>query len=124
MLSITGCRDVEIQNVKLTDISKKMSSDGEMFYSIRVNLAKKRSNICIREVVISKSEFNSIISLSRKSKFHPRLSARLPREIEYGGSRYTNVELTFSRLGSAAKNLKISRDVNIALSSISLNLDL
>ncbi|UPA16727.1 tyrosine-type recombinase/integrase (plasmid) [Borrelia coriaceae] len=61
LLSITGCRGVEIQNVKLTDISKERSSDGEMFYSIRVNVAKKRNSICIREVVISKSEFNSIM---------------------------------------------------------------
>nr|WP_247081136.1 hypothetical protein [Borrelia turicatae] len=43
-----------MQNVKLTDIYKETSSNGEVFYSIRVNVAKKRSNICIREVVISK----------------------------------------------------------------------
>ncbi|UPA18668.1 tyrosine-type recombinase/integrase [Borrelia puertoricensis] len=61
LLSITGCRGVEMQNVKLTDIYKETCSNGEVFYSIRVNVAKKRSNICIREVVISKSEFKSIM---------------------------------------------------------------
>ncbi|WP_330730536.1 tyrosine-type recombinase/integrase [Borrelia turicatae] len=61
LLSITGCRGVEVQNVKLTDIYKETSSNGEVFYSIRVNVAKKRSNICIREVVISKLEFDAIM---------------------------------------------------------------
>ncbi|AHH05517.1 tyrosine-type recombinase/integrase (plasmid) [Borrelia miyamotoi] len=63
ILSITGCRGVELQNVKLTDVTKERGSDGEVFYSLRVNVAKKRSNICIREVVISKSEFESIMSV-------------------------------------------------------------
>ncbi|WP_330730491.1 tyrosine-type recombinase/integrase [Borrelia turicatae] len=66
LLSITGCRGVEMQNVKLTDIYKETSSNGEVFYSIRVNVAKKRSNICIREVVISKFEFDSIMRAHKK----------------------------------------------------------
>ncbi|WP_330730390.1 tyrosine-type recombinase/integrase [Borrelia turicatae] len=66
LLSITGCRGVEMQNVKLTDIYKETSSNGEVFYSIRVNVAKKRSNICIREVVISKLEFDSIMRAHKK----------------------------------------------------------
>ncbi|UVY98944.1 tyrosine-type recombinase/integrase (plasmid) [Borrelia hermsii] len=61
ILSITDCRGVEIQNVRLSDVSKETSSDGEVFYSLRVNVAKKRSSICIREVVISKSEFDAIM---------------------------------------------------------------
>ncbi|WP_049752308.1 hypothetical protein [Borrelia duttonii] len=32
-----------------------------MFYSLRVNVAKKRSNICTREVVISENEYKSIM---------------------------------------------------------------
>ncbi|WDS47552.1 tyrosine-type recombinase/integrase [Borrelia miyamotoi] len=65
ILSITGCRGVELQNVKLTDISREIGSDGEVFFSLRVNVAKKRNNICIREVVISKSEFDSIMSVHK-----------------------------------------------------------
>ncbi|AOW96093.1 tyrosine-type recombinase/integrase [Borrelia miyamotoi] len=65
ILSITGCRGVELQNVKLIDIFKEISSDGEILYSLRVNVAKKRSNICIREVVISKSEFESIMRVHK-----------------------------------------------------------
>ncbi|AHH05846.1 Integrase protein family protein (plasmid) [Borrelia miyamotoi FR64b] len=38
-----------------------MGRDGEVFYSLCVNVAKKRNNICIREVVVSKSEFESIM---------------------------------------------------------------
>ena len=63
ILSITGCIGVEVQNLKLTDVSKEKGNNNEVFYSIRVNFAKNRSSICIREVVISKSEFKSIISL-------------------------------------------------------------
>ncbi|AOW96133.1 tyrosine-type recombinase/integrase [Borrelia miyamotoi] len=65
ILSITGCRGVELQNVKLTDISKEISSDGEVLYSLRVNVAKKRSNICIREVVVSEPEFDSIMRIHK-----------------------------------------------------------
>ncbi|WP_024654293.1 tyrosine-type recombinase/integrase [Borrelia hispanica] len=61
ILSITGCRGVEIQNVKLADISQEKSNNDEVFYSLRVNVAKKRSNICIREVVISENEYKSIM---------------------------------------------------------------
>ncbi|WP_024653647.1 tyrosine-type recombinase/integrase [Borrelia persica] len=63
ILSITGCRGVEIQNVRLADISKEKSTTGEIFYSLKINVAKKRSNICIREVVISEDEFNSIMKI-------------------------------------------------------------
>ncbi|AHH04391.1 Integrase protein family protein (plasmid) [Borrelia nietonii YOR] len=44
ILSITGCRGVEIQNVRLSDVFKETSCDGEVFYSLRVNVAKKRSS--------------------------------------------------------------------------------
>ncbi|AMR76232.1 integrase (plasmid) [Borrelia hermsii] len=66
ILSITGCRGVEIQNVRLSDVSKETSSDGEVFYSLRVNVAKKRSSICIREVVISESEFDAIMQIHQE----------------------------------------------------------
>ncbi|WP_024654298.1 site-specific integrase [Borrelia hispanica] len=61
ILSITGCRGVEIQNVKLADISQEKSNNDEVFYSLRVNVAKKRTSICIREVVISENEYKSIM---------------------------------------------------------------
>ncbi|AHH07612.1 Integrase protein family protein, partial (plasmid) [Borrelia crocidurae DOU] len=57
---ITGCRGAEIQNIRLDDIVRETNNNGDVFYSLRVNVAKKRSNICIREVVISKSEFDAI----------------------------------------------------------------
>uniref|UniRef100_UPI00296F6C10 tyrosine-type recombinase/integrase n=1 Tax=Borrelia duttonii TaxID=40834 RepID=UPI00296F6C10 len=49
-----------MQNTRLDDIVREENNNGNVFYSLRVNVAKKRSNICIREVVISKSEFESI----------------------------------------------------------------
>ncbi|AHH13116.1 Integrase protein family protein (plasmid) [Borrelia hermsii YBT] len=60
------CRGVEIQNVRLSDVSKETSSDSEIFYSLRANVAKKRSSICIREVVISKSEFDAIMQVHQE----------------------------------------------------------
>ncbi|WP_318250866.1 hypothetical protein [Borrelia duttonii] len=67
ILSITGCRGVEIQNIRLDDIVRETNNNGDVFYSLRVNVSKKRSNICIREVVINKSEFESIEEIH---KFH------------------------------------------------------
>ncbi|AHH07865.1 Integrase protein family protein (plasmid) [Borrelia crocidurae DOU] len=63
ILSVTGYRGVEIQNVKLADISQEKSNNDEVFYSLRANVAKKRSNICIREVVISENEYKSIMKV-------------------------------------------------------------
>ncbi|WAZ72296.1 hypothetical protein O5404_04545 (plasmid) [Borrelia miyamotoi] len=54
-----------MQNVKLSDISREIGSDDEVFFSLRVHIAKKRNNICIREVVVSEPEFESIMCIHK-----------------------------------------------------------
>ncbi|WP_418906343.1 site-specific integrase [Borreliella tanukii] len=60
LLLISGCRGTEIQKVKMQDITQLSSKTGEIFYNIKVNVAKKRSVTCIREIVINSKEFDAI----------------------------------------------------------------
>ncbi|WP_420025229.1 site-specific integrase (plasmid) [Borreliella yangtzensis] len=60
LLLITGCRGTEIQKVKMQDITQLQSKTNEIFYNIKVNVAKKRSVTCIREIVINSKEFDAI----------------------------------------------------------------
>ncbi|WP_210380288.1 site-specific integrase, partial [Borreliella valaisiana] len=60
LLSISGCRGTEIQKAKMEDITQLSSKTGEIYYNIKVNVSKKRSIACIREIVISSKEYNAI----------------------------------------------------------------
>ncbi len=52
LLLISGCRGTELQKVKMQDITPLLSKTEETFYNIKVNVAKKRTVTCIREIVI------------------------------------------------------------------------
>ncbi len=60
LLAISGCRGAEIQKVKMQDITSLLSKTGEIFYNIKVNIAKKRNVTCIREIIINSEEFQAI----------------------------------------------------------------
>ncbi|WAZ71256.1 tyrosine-type recombinase/integrase (plasmid) [Borrelia miyamotoi] len=105
ILSITGCRGVELQNVKLTDISREIGSDGEVFYSLRVNVAKKRSNICIREVVISKSEFDSIMSVHKHYFDAKGKDSRRTYLFQKSKVKFKNNKINISEIGARFKEL-------------------
>ncbi|ANA43836.1 tyrosine-type recombinase/integrase [Borrelia hermsii] len=125
ILSITGCRGVEIQNVRLSDVSKETSSDGEVFYSLRVNVAKKRSSICIREVVISKSEFDAIMQAHQeyfaskgKDKRRTYLFQKSKHKFRDNRISITEISKQFKSLPKAGfkhrKSLHICRNIFIA----------
>ncbi len=42
LLSISGCRDTEMQKVKMEDITTLTSETGETLYNIKVNVSKKK----------------------------------------------------------------------------------
>ncbi|MGF7102204.1 tyrosine-type recombinase/integrase [Borreliella kurtenbachii] len=60
LLAISGCRGAEMQKVKMQDITPLLSKTGETLYNIKVNVAKKRNDACIREIIISSEEFEAI----------------------------------------------------------------
>ncbi|WP_418905537.1 site-specific integrase [Borreliella japonica] len=68
LLLISGCRGTEIQKVKMQDITRLSNKTGETFYNIKVNVAKKRSVTCIREIVIDSKEFDAI-QIAHKNHF-------------------------------------------------------
>ncbi|WP_420025174.1 site-specific integrase (plasmid) [Borreliella yangtzensis] len=71
LLLITGCRGTEIQKVKMQDITQLQSKTGEIFYNIKVNVAKKRNTTCIREIVINSKEFDAI-QIAHKEHFEEK----------------------------------------------------
>ncbi len=60
LLSISEFRGTEMQKVKMEDITQLSSKTREIYYNIKVNMAKKRSVTCIREIVINSKEFDAI----------------------------------------------------------------
>ncbi len=57
----------EIQKVKMQDITPLSSKTGEIYYNIKVNVAKKRNVTCVREIVINSKEYNAIQTAHKKS---------------------------------------------------------
>ncbi len=62
-----------MQKVKMEDITQLSSKTGEIYYNIKVNVAKKRSVSCIREIVISSEEYNAI-QIAHKNHFEEKIS--------------------------------------------------
>ncbi|WP_031531149.1 tyrosine-type recombinase/integrase [Borreliella garinii] len=71
LLSISGCRGTEIQKVKMHDITQLSNKPGEVYYNIKVNVAKKRNVACIREIVIDSKEFDAI-QIAHKNHFEEK----------------------------------------------------
>ncbi len=55
----------------MQDITQLSSKTGEIYYNIKVNVAKKRNVACIREIVIDSKEFDAI-QIAHKNHFEEK----------------------------------------------------
>ncbi|UPA18407.1 tyrosine-type recombinase/integrase [Borrelia puertoricensis] len=107
LLSVTGCRGVEVQNIKLDQISKEKGSNNELLYSLRVNVAKKRRGVCIREVVINKDEFDAIMR-AHKTYFEKKgMDARRTYLFQKSKIRFRDNKINIKKITEKFKELLI-----------------
>ncbi|AHH07704.1 Integrase protein family protein (plasmid) [Borrelia crocidurae DOU] len=105
ILSITGCRGAEIQNIRLDDIVRETNNNGDVFYSLRVNVAKKRTSICIREVVISKSEFEAIEEIHKLHFKNKGQDSRRTYLFQKSKHRFKDNRINISEISKQFKEL-------------------
>ncbi|SCW39855.1 hypothetical protein SAMN02983004_00936 [Borreliella japonica] len=60
----------------MEDITQLSNKTGETFYNIKVNVAKKRSVVCIREIVINSKEFDAIQTVHKNHFKEKNLDTR------------------------------------------------
>ncbi|WP_420025392.1 site-specific integrase [Borreliella valaisiana] len=105
LLLITGCRGTEIQKVKMQDITTLSSENGEIFYNIKVNVAKKRSVTCIREIVINSKEFDAI-QIAHKNHFEEKnLDTRRTYLFQKTKNKFKDNQISIIYISRKFKNL-------------------
>ncbi|WP_420025592.1 tyrosine-type recombinase/integrase [Borreliella valaisiana] len=105
LLLISGCRGTEIQKVKMQDISPFLSKTGEIFYNIKVNVAKKRSTTCIREIDINSKEFDAI-QIAHKNHFDDKnLDTRRTYLFQKTKHKFKDNQISIIHISNKFKNL-------------------
>ncbi|XPC97890.1 tyrosine-type recombinase/integrase (plasmid) [Borreliella japonica] len=105
LLSITGCRGTEIQKVKMQDITQLSNKTGEIYYNIKVNVAKKRSITCIREIVIDANEFTAI-EIAHKNHFEDKnLDTRRTYLFQKTKHKFKDNQIDITHISKKFKNL-------------------
>ncbi|XPC98099.1 tyrosine-type recombinase/integrase (plasmid) [Borreliella japonica] len=105
LLSITGCRGTEIQKVKMQDITQLSNKTDEIYYNIKVNVAKKRSITCIREIVIDANEFTAI-EIAHKNHFEDKnLDTRRTYLFQKTKHKFKDNQIDITHISKKFKNL-------------------
>ncbi|WP_418905643.1 tyrosine-type recombinase/integrase [Borreliella japonica] len=105
LLLISGCRGTEIQKVKMQDITRLSNKTGETFYNIKVNVAKKRSVTCIREIVIDSKEFDAI-QIAHKNHFKEKnLDTRRTYLFQKTKHKFKDNQISIIHISNKFKNL-------------------
>ncbi|WP_418905814.1 site-specific integrase [Borreliella japonica] len=105
LLLISGCRGTEIQKVKMQDITQLSNKTGEIYYNIKVNVAKKRSITCIREIVIDANEF-AAIEIAHKNHFEEKnLDTRRTYLFQKTKHKFKDNQIDITHISKKFKNL-------------------
>ncbi|WP_420025148.1 tyrosine-type recombinase/integrase (plasmid) [Borreliella yangtzensis] len=105
LLFVSGCRGTEIQKVKMQDITTLSSETGETYYNIKVNVAKKRSITCIREIVINSKEFTAI-QIAHKDHFEEKnLDTRRTYLFQKTKHKFKDNQIDIIHISKKFKNL-------------------
>ncbi|WP_418905613.1 site-specific integrase [Borreliella japonica] len=105
LLSITGCRGTEIQKVKMQDITQLSNKTGEIYYNIKVNVAKKRSVTCIREIVIDSKEFDAIQTAHKNHFEEKNLDTRRTYLFQKTKHKFKDNQISIINISRKFKNL-------------------
>ncbi|WP_418905796.1 site-specific integrase [Borreliella japonica] len=105
LLSITGCRGTEIQKVKMQDITQLSNKTGEIYYNIKVNVAKKRSVACIREIVIDAKEFDAIQTAHKNHFEEKNLDTRRTYLFQKTKHKFKDNQISIINISRKFKNL-------------------
>ncbi|XPC98231.1 tyrosine-type recombinase/integrase (plasmid) [Borreliella japonica] len=105
LLSITGCRGTEIQKVKMQDITQLSNKTGEIYYNIKVNVAKKRSITCIREIVIDSKEFDAIQTAHKNHFEDKNLDTRRTYLFQKTKHKFKDNQISIINISRKFKNL-------------------
>ncbi|ADQ30323.1 BppC (plasmid) [Borreliella burgdorferi JD1] len=105
LLLISGCRGAELQKVKMQDITSLLSKTGEIFYNIKVNVAKKRNVACIREIVISSEEFQAIQKAHKNHFEEKTLDTRRTYLFQKSKHKFKDNQIDIIHISKKFKNL-------------------
>ncbi|XPC97851.1 tyrosine-type recombinase/integrase (plasmid) [Borreliella japonica] len=105
VLLISGCRGTEIQKVKIEDITQLSSKTGEILYNIKVNVAKKRSIACIREIVIDANEFTAIETAHKNHFEEKNLDTRRTYLFQKSKHKFKDNQIDIIHISKKFKNL-------------------
>ncbi|WP_417861763.1 site-specific integrase (plasmid) [Borreliella americana] len=105
LLLISGCRGNELQKVKMQDITPLLSKTGETFYNIKVNVAKKRTVTCIREIVINSEEFKAIQTAHKNHFEEKNLDTRRTYLFQKTKHRFKDNQIDIRHISKKFKNL-------------------
>ncbi|WP_458320972.1 tyrosine-type recombinase/integrase, partial [Borreliella burgdorferi] len=105
LLAISGCRGVELQKVKMQDITPFLSKTGETFYNIKVNVAKKRNVTCIREIVIKSVEFDAIQKAHENYFNEKNLDPRRTYLFQKTKHKFKDNQISIIHISNKFKNL-------------------
>ncbi len=105
LLLISGCRGAELQKVKMQDITSLLSKTGEIFYNIKVNVAKKRNVACIREIVISSEEFQAIQKAHKNHFEEKTLDTRRTYLFQKSKHKFKDNQIDILHISKKFKNL-------------------
>ncbi|MCD2379786.1 tyrosine-type recombinase/integrase [Borreliella burgdorferi] len=105
LLLISGCRGTELQKVKMQDITPLLSKTEETFYNIKVNVAKKRTVTCIREIVIKSEEFEAIQKAHKNHFEEKNLDTRRTYLFQKTKHKFKDNQIDIIHISKKFKNL-------------------
>ncbi|WP_417903389.1 tyrosine-type recombinase/integrase [Borreliella burgdorferi] len=105
LLAISGCRDTELQKVKMQDISTFLSKNGKTLYNTKVNVAKKRNVTCIREIVINSEEFEAIQTAHKNHFNEKNLDTRRTYFFQKSKHKFKDNQISIIHISNKFKNL-------------------
>ncbi|WP_418909435.1 tyrosine-type recombinase/integrase (plasmid) [Borreliella sinica] len=105
LLSISGCRGTEIRKVKMQDITPLFDKTGEIFYNIKVNVAKKRNVSCIREIVINSKEFDAIQTAHKNHFEDKNIDTRRTYLFQKTKHKFKDNQIDITHISKKFKNL-------------------
>ncbi len=108
-----------MQTVKMEDITTLRSETGEILYNIKVNVAKKRSVACIREIVISSKEYNAIQTAHKNHFEDKNLDTRRTYLFQKTKHKFKDNQISIINISRKFKNLHLCR--NLFISNLKAN---
>lgn len=94
-----------MQKVKMEDIAALSGKTGEILYNIKVNIAKKRSVACIREIIISSKAYNAI-QIAHKNHFKDKnLDTRRTYLFQRTKHKFKDNQIDIIHISKKFKNL-------------------